>query len=40
MIPWAIGWEVFPHVLGECTVEEAETWALLHGLRMAWDLGA
>ena len=21
-------------------MEEAETWGLLHGLRMAWDLGA
>ena len=26
--------------LRECSMEEAETWALLHGLRLAWDLGA
>ena len=23
--------------LGCCTMEEAEAWALLHGLKMAWE---
>ena len=37
MANWVGG---FSTRLGECTMEEAETWLLLHGLRMAWDLCA
>ena len=33
---WKIGYSV---KLGTCSIEEAEMWALIYGLRLAWEEG-
>ena len=33
---WVVGFSIN---LGVCSIEEAELWAIVHGLRVAWRIG-